>query len=235
MRYVKFFSLFLFIYFFLFPSKTYAGVPYKVVYDANYIPTAENDFSVTLKINITNLRSDLYVHEFSLSFPRYFKVENIQGRFENQSITTKTKTDTTKTEISFSLPDNTAIKNTGTTVEITYIQKNGFKIVGTVAEVILPAIQSENSTFNLKLEVPNGVSSHVALAKPQPSAVISNTIVWNSITDQIVYIVFGRSQMYQTSLNYTLKNPDLVSRQTQIALIPETAYQKVYVQNIFCT
>ncbi len=212
------------------PQRAYAtATPYKVVYNAEYTPLNETDLGVTLQISLQNLRSDIYVREFSISLPPHFAISNPQTKIENEAVQAQIKSQKNSTQILFTLPESSATKNNQTNLEFTYVQKNGIKHVGSIWEIILPTVSSDNdSQFSALLHVPPGVDRHVGVIKPEPSQVNGTTIRWDNVKTPVIYVAFGTSQRYQTNLTYTIKNPDLLTKKTAIALPPQTAYQKIH-------
>ncbi len=206
-----------------------AATPYKVVYNAEYTPINETDLAVKLLISLQNLRSDVYIQEFSINLPPHFAISNPQTKIENEAVQTQIKSEKNSTQIMFTLPESSARKDNQTNLELTYTQKNGIKHVGSIWEVILPTISNkDDSTFSALFHVPPGVDRHVGVIKPPPTEVLGESIRWDNVKTPVIYVAFGTSQRYQTNLTYTIKNPDLLTKKTSIALPPQTSYQKVY-------
>ncbi len=226
---MKFFLALLFSLFALFGVAPAYAAPYKVAYTAEYFPKTEKDLTVKLSINLTNLRSDIYIREFSMTFPPHFSIESPTSTIGDQSIQTKVDPKKDGTVVTFSLPEDSASKGNETTLNLEFTQKNGIRHVGSIWEILLPAITNkDNSTFTAILHVPPGVDRHVGIVKPTPTEVSGEIIRWENVTAKVVYITFGTSQRYQTNLTYTLKNPELLTKNTSIALPPQTSFQKVY-------
>lgn len=212
------------------PKGAIASVtPYKVVYNAEYTPINETDLAVKLLISLQNLRSDVYIREFSINLPPHFAISNPQTKIENEAVQTQIKSEKNSTQILFTLPESSASKENHTNLELTYTQKGGIKHVGSIWEIILPTISNnDDSTFSAIFHVPPGVDRHVGVIKPPPTEVNGETIRWDNVKTPVVYVAFGTSQRYQTNLTYTIKNPDLLTKKTSIALPPQTSFQKVY-------
>ena len=54
---------------------------------------------VDFRIRITNLRSDVYVNKFAISFPNTFSINNLKASDDNGSISPKTTVDEEKTKV----------------------------------------------------------------------------------------------------------------------------------------
>ncbi len=213
----------------LLTPKSVAATPYKVVYNAEYTPINESDLAVKLLISLQNLRSDVYIREFSINLPPHFAIVNPQTKIENEVAQAQIKSEKNSTQITFSLPESSASNKTQTNLELTYTQKNGIRHVGSIWEVILPTISNkENSSFSALFHVPPRVDRHVGVIKPAPTEVSGEIIRWDNVKQSVIYIAFGTSQRYQSNLTYTIKNPDLLTKKTSIALPPHTSYQKIY-------
>ena len=68
-------------------SKISYAADYKSDYQAEYFLTENNgalDTKVQLIIRITNLRSDIYVSRFAISFPKSFVIKNLKAFDDNE-------------------------------------------------------------------------------------------------------------------------------------------------------
>lgn len=230
--------LFFIFYFFLFNffcSLVYAA-DYKVDYQISYdLRNFEKDqfVNVNLAIKITNLKSDVYVSKFSFFFPDSFYIKNIEIFDDYQKITPNIYNEKgyLKIEMSFSKPN--IGKNSVNNFYLNFSQKNLFKINGNIWEVVLPNIErNEGDTYKIKLILPEKTNKKISIAKPKPDLIVKNEIFWNNPSVKTIYAVFGDYQNYKVDLNYHIKNSDVFPVVKEIALPPDTLYQKIYLDSL---
>ncbi|MCX7955973.1 MAG: transglutaminase-like domain-containing protein [Patescibacteria group bacterium] len=226
-----------FLFFFLFINlKIVKASDYKTDYYVDYdlrdfINTQE--VKVSFNIKITNLRSDLYVSKFSISFPESFNINDFKSFDDYGEINSKiTLVDNyKKVEMIFSNPN--IGKNLVNNLYLKFNQKNLFKINGKIWEVILPVIETKNDDFyKIKVILPENNDKKISIAKPKPNYIYQNEIIWENPKTKTIYAVFGESQIYKTELVYNLKNSEVFPIFKEIAFPPDTLYQKIYFQSI---
>ncbi len=236
MRYLKLFYLLLFfLIFFSFFNTVYA-LDYKADYQVEYFLSEwANNLETTVKFNIkiTNLRSDIYVKKFAVSFPKSFIIKNLKASDDYNQIIPNLLDEDNKTKIELELSKPNIGKDTVNNFYLEFIQSNLFKINGNVWEVILPVIENkENTSYNVFVHLPNNSDKKISIAKPKPSLIKENQIVWSNPKTKTIYAVFGDRQYYQLELSYHLQNSKLVPVYTDIAFPPDTLYQKIYLKSI---
>lgn len=222
--------LLLFVLFFTI-TPAFADDYHQTTYNVEYTPINNDTVFTDLKINIKNPRSDIFIKEYALLLPENFSISDlsVKSNFEIEQTKSITENKYTKIIIDFKEPKE-QLDNRENNIFITYKQKNIFKKFGNIYELTIPAISSENNiTFNVVL---NFNSEKITLAKPKPTLISGGKIYWNDIKERAVYAIFGNSQNYEVNLDYHLKNDELTRVYTDIALPPETLYQKNFVNKI---
>lgn len=220
---------------FLFSPLTFAQEPqkYKAQYQIEYFPNLNGDSRVQLNIKIINLRSDVYVKQFSLTFPKSFAIEDIKARDDHDKVIPKIEYQerNLKVILTFNWPN--IGKSSENNFYLTYFQKNLFKNIGNVWEIILPVINDQyNSPYRIIFHLPTNSNKKLSLAKPKPDLIRDNKIFWNNVKTKTVYAIFGESQFYQVDLTYHLKNDNLFPVYFDVAFPPETLYQKIFINSI---
>lgn len=222
---------FFFIFFFLFFAiPTTFSQEYKTVYDAHYMPHLNGDSEVTFQIKIISLRSDRYVKELTLSFPKNFAISDLTARDDYGSIEPLQETQEQFLKVKLIFTNPNIGKNSENNFYLSFLQKNLFKTDGNIWEIILPTMnQKDNIVFNIKITLPENSDKQLTIAKPKPTNILGRVITWDDVKTRTVYAVFGKAQFYSLKLIYHLKNEELRRVYYDIALPPETLYQKLFI------
>ncbi|NMB83715.1 hypothetical protein GYA28_00275 [Candidatus Roizmanbacteria bacterium] len=230
----------LFLLFLFVPLKPTQADDYTADYDVNYY-LVENGSSlqteVGFNIKTTNLRSDIYVKKFSLIFPSSFKVSKISAFDDRGEVVPKIVSDDQKITIELEFSDPNTGKGSVNNFYVKFFQENLFKVNGNVWEVILPTVDNRSgSNYRVNVVLPKNTEKKISIAKPKPDSIVNQgdfrSITWNNPTSKTIYAVFGEYQYYQAKLTYNLKNSKLVPVFTEIALPPDTLYQKTFLQHL---
>ncbi len=233
----KYFFIFLlsFIIFHL-SSTSVLAADFKTDYQVEYHLSQSQDnlnSQVDFKIKITNLRSDVYVNKFAISFPNTFSISNLKASDDGGSILPKTTVSEQKTKIELEFSNPTIGKDSVNTFFLNFDQANLFKVNGKVWEVFLPVIENtQDESYQVVVNLPEATSKKISIAKPKPDSISGNKIFWNNPKTQTIYAVFGNSQVYQTDLTYNLKNDQVYPVFVEVAFPPDTVFQKTFIQSI---
>lgn len=217
-------------------GKVYAAdfeTNYNVVYRLSQVSSGLNS-SVSFNISIKNLRSDVYVDRFSISFPKSFSISNLKTSDDNGEIAPTVESNDSKTKIEMKFNNPNIGKDSINNFYLNFDQTNLFKVNGNVWEVILPVIENRgDAPYRVTVVLPEGdASKKISIAKPLPDSIVGREIVWNNPVGRTIYAVFGDSQLYELNLTYNLKNTGLTPVTTEIALPPDSLYQKIYINSL---
>jgi hypothetical protein len=226
-------------------SKISYAADYKSDYQAEYFLTENNgalDTKVQLSIRITNLRSDIYVSRFAISFPKSFVIKNLKAFDDNGEITPGITVDDVKTKIDLEFSKAHTGKESVNTFNLQFNQEGLFEVNGNVWEVILPTIENPPSSltwdgqaknsYKIIVNLPLSTDKKISIAKPKPTLISNNQIIWENPSTKTVYAVFGDSQIYNLNLSYHLKNTGLLPVYTDVAFPPDRLNQKIIVSSI---
>jgi len=227
---------FLILFFFFFSQKIIWARDYKVDYQVEYFLEEKEgriESPVSFWIKITNLLSSVYVERFILTFPSSFLVKDFKAKDDWGEITPQIEklNDKIKVTVKFSNPN--IGKDSVNNFYLNFYQDNLFKVNGNIWEVILPTIEKEKEdSYKVIVHLPKESKKKIGLAKPKPTYIFDNQIVWENPKEKTLYAVFGDEQYYKTTLYYHLKNERPYPVYTEIALPPDTLYQKVFIEKI---
>lgn len=225
----------LFYFFLLLKGQVYAA-DFKTSYETEYY-VRENDpqgyTKAAYTIRLTNTKPDLVVKTFTLSFPKSFAIGNIVARDNKGTIVPKITERERYTDVALNFNDPTPGLNEVNTLYLDFQQQNIFREKGTVWEVFIPTMPTNDTTTqSVTFYLPPGRNKKLSLSKPVPDHVTFDRVTWNSIKGKSIYALFGQSQRYNLNLTYELHNPNIYQVYTDVAFPPETLYQQIYINAI---
>jgi transglutaminase-like putative cysteine protease len=194
---------------------------------------------VTHDISLENLFSTLYATTYTLSLDNV-NAQNISASDENgKAIPAEVKKESDKTVIKVVFNTPVVGKGAKRRFSISYENDGLAARTGEVWEVSIPRLseQSSFSSYSVSLVVPHSYGQE-AYVSPKPSeshgGEKSRTYSFdkNSITQAGITAGFGQFQVFSFSLSYHLENPLPRAAVTEVALPPDTAFQKVYFESI---
>lgn len=232
----KIFIFFSCVIFFMLHVTLVSAADFKSDYQVEYFLTENQQSLSTLvkfNIQITNLISDLYVTKFSILFPKSFHINNIKGSDDNGPITPNVIEDESGIKIDMEFKNPKIGRNSVNNFYLQFDQNNLFTVNGNVWEVILPTVENKgDSSYKIIVNLPDNTDKKISLAKPKPDSIFGKQIIWNNPKERTIYAVFGEKQQYSLDLTYHIINPKLYPIFTEVALIPDTQYQKTYINSI---
>ncbi len=194
---------------------------------------------MTHDITLENLFSSLYATTYTLSLDN-IKAQNIQARDDaGRVIPIEVREDNQKLNIKLTFTDSVVGVGAKRHFTISYENSNFAIKTGEVWEISIPRLGDTESfrNYQVKLEVPDSYGQE-AYISPQPdsrtndSGLKTYSFSKNTISETGVTAGFGQFQVFTFNLSYHLENPLAVTSQTEIALPPDTAFQKVYFSRI---
>jgi hypothetical protein len=231
--------VFLYFFFFLFLHfliPCVQAADFRTSYNIEYY-IRDNDSQGYTKtaytIAITNLKPDLIIKKFTLSFPKSFGIGSMVAKDDKGGIQAVTVEKDRSIEVTFELNDPTPGLNEVNTLYLDFLQKNIFRAKGSIWEVFIPTLENkEGDSHSITVFLPPGQHKKLSLAKPIPSYVQFDKVTWNGDTGRSIYAVFGDEQRYSLNLSYHLTNPNLYKVYTDVAFPPDTVYQKIVIDSI---
>ncbi len=236
MYFKRFLVLFILVLCFISYAPFAHAADYKTDYTVEYYVQDQNNSirtNVDFNIRITNLRSDVYVNKFSISFPESFAIHNLSARDDHGSINTELTTNNRLNTIATEFSKPNTGRNSVNTLYLQFSQDNLFQIQGNVWEVILPTIENRtDATYTAIIHLPHNTDKKISIAKPDPTTVQGDTITWVNPPTRTIYAVFGDQQYYNLNLTYHIKNPKIIPVYTEVAFPPDMLHQKVVIGSI---
>lgn len=216
----------------------YASAEFETSYQVRYQVNPNGVVRVSQDISLTNKLSNVYATQYSLTL-QSGRIQNIQAHDEQGSLEIETSQTENLTQIT--LRFNQQVVGTGKTLNfnLSYDALDLATKTGQVWEISVPKLANpaEIDNYQLYLAVPIGFGSPAYISpKPIGTSQENDFQVFRFTKDQItqagVSAAFGQFQVYDFILTYHLKNERITPVMTEIALPPDTAFQKVYYQSL---
>ena len=232
--------LFLIFFFLLFTRHTpsvFGSPEFETNYNVNYELLSSGKIIVVQEISLTNKFSNIYATQYSLVI-KGAKIENVQASDEVGPLKLEIKENNEETTIILSF--NQQVVGTGKTLKFTlkYDALDLAKKRGQIWEINIPRLgEKEIDNYTLTLKVPKSFGMP-AYIKPQPVAHQENEnynifrFTKNQLLLSGVNAAFGVFQVFDFNLYYYLDNPNSSGGEIEIALPPDTAFQKINYQKI---
>ena len=221
--------------FFSIVAPVYSQQEFTTTFNTIYTVQPTGSADVIQNITLTNNFSQIYATSYALSLEGK-KPENIKANQGKTDLPVEQKEEEGKSSITISFPEAVVGKGKTREFTVTYTISNLALQNGQVWELNIPRIGSyENfSEYNLTVNIPKKFGK-LAYVSPEPKTneETGSEYIFSFEKDEIVkagvVAAFGDFQVFEFNLLYHLQNPysDKTGK-TEIALIPDTAYQRVY-------
>ena len=224
--------------FFILNSNSLAQEEFNVIYDTTYTVDKEGTAEVEQRISLTNNFSKIYASSYVLKIEGK-KPENLRTVSVGKQIQTELKEVEGKYEITISFPEALVGKGKTRVFSVHYTNSQIASRNGKVWDVGIPKLATPEliNEYNLTLKVPKNFGAPAYISpKPRNKSDEESLQVFSFKKDDLtkagVVAIFGDFQVFSFTLNYHLPNASNKEIETEIALIPDTAYQKVYYDNL---
>lgn len=236
--YISFFSLILFINFFLFPKHILATENFTVDTNADYKVQKTGTVSITNTITIRNNITTSFAKSYILTLSSQ-KPDNIKVFADGKELTPVIEKKDNKISVQIDFGAAALGKGSTQTFIVTYDDKTLAVKTGEVWEISLPKLTNPGSfrEYDISLSVPSDFGDEAYVTpKPFSKAISDNRVNYhfkkNDIERSGIMLGFGQFQSYLLKLNYYLENTSFRSQKAQITLPPDTSLQKLYYQKI---
>lgn len=231
--------LFLFISsFFVFATPTFAqeNPAFKTTLHSIYEVDKLGVTRVTHDFTITNLTPTLFLKQYGMT-TSYPELQTVAVSYKGSIIPSNVVSTSNGTSIGITFNDELVGEGKTREFQITYVNHDLATIGGSVLEIYIPkfAENTEITSHKITLRTPKKFGGAVRVL-PTPSNESSNeeiiTTTFENIKDSSVTALFGSYQNFNMTLRYHLQNDGNAPGIAQIALPPDTPYQKMYYHSI---
>ncbi|MBI3577025.1 hypothetical protein HY086_03245 [Candidatus Gottesmanbacteria bacterium] len=214
----------------LFASPVFAASAFDADYDVDYSVAPSGVTIVTQKVTLTNKETNLYPKQYSVAIDSS-KIRNVIARDTAGLITPAIVQKDGKTTIGLTFNDQIVGLGRQTSFTLRYENLEIASKNGSIWEIYVPGVADDEAlqSYTVSLAVPSTFGP-LAYRTPAPA----DGRHWNK-TQMIhggIAAAYGNSQTFAVQLGYFLSNPRVTPVKEEIALPPDTAYQKVLVQSL---
>lgn len=227
-----------FFFLFFFTSRAKAQDQFNIDATVTYQVQEDATTRVTHDIRIENKFSDLYATSYSLTL-RNIDPEAVEAtqNGEELPITVSRKNDAFLITVSFE--DKIVGKGNTRSFSVVYEDDSFATRTGEVWEISIPRLSEEESFRNYRVTLKTPLSfGNEAYISPQPTqrTVEDGFRIYRfgkeDVTSFGISAGFGEFQVFSFTLNYHLENPLSRKAQVEIAIPPDTAFQKMFYEPI---
>jgi hypothetical protein len=193
---------------------------------------------VTHETTLTNTLANVYATGYSLTLEGY-EPKDFEAWDKKGTLVTKIQKDGSSTRINLSFNDQVVGAGSQLSFSIRYKQQDVLAHKGKVWEITIPKqVDAQNAkSYLLRLVVPKSFGK-AAFVSPTPvkDEEGKDTQIFLFDKKQVsfarIVAAFGQFQIFDFDLNYHLSNPEDYPVRIEVALPPNTSYQKVFFTNI---
>jgi len=230
--------LLLLISFIIFSKPCLAQSEFTTDYTVDYTIHSNGVTHTKFDITLTNRLSNIYASEFSLSIGST-QLQTIQAFNQAGDLEPKITQGNKTTNIVIPFKDKVLGKNKSQIFTLEFDSLDFSHQLGSVWEISIPKLSKTDSleNYQLTLSVPNSFGKPATIS-PQPlSQTPSDDYTTYRFQQEDLFqsgisATFGQTQYFDFSLNYHLNNPNIYQIETEIALPPDTSFQKVILQTL---
>lgn len=188
---------------------------------------------VQIKNNFSTIFSTQYALEIGSTSLRSIRAYDTN----NKDIPIQATRTDKKTSIALTFPDRVVGRDKERIFTIEYEHPDAALITGNVLEIDVPKVTQQDAfhTYTVVLEVPLKYGEPAAAAPPTYATTTKDQLqvfTFTQAAHQGINMLFGKQQQYNFSLKYHIQNPSISQGISQIALPPDTAFQRVVYANI---
>lgn len=224
-----FFALFTFVL--ALPSQARASSDFITDYNVTYSIQETGNTHAVLNISLTNTTSKYYASSYKMQVG-FQKLYNLRAFDSSGNLTPSLTKTANGYEIETGFNDRVVGLGRKLNFTITFDTPEIAQKSGRIWEVNIPGISNPEqfASFNVVVNVPSSFGKPT-FSKPENK---SGKLVFSKETlgKSGISIAFGSYQYYNFNLVYHLQNTNLFPISTQIALPPQTNYQKVFLDTI---
>lgn len=204
--------------------------------ETTYTVSREGNTQVSHHLRITNKTPTVYLKQYALK-TSYFGLQNIVVRSGQTEIPANTVSNENGTSIGITFEDDVVGQGKVRDFHIEYSNPDLAVIAGNVLEVHIPKLGDDTSfDSNRAILLTPVFFSFPVRVTPEPSSTsfvqTETRTIFENINGKAISALFGTEQNYHLTLRYQLENSSSNPAIAQIALPPDTQYQRMHYHSL---
>lgn len=219
-------------------SPSLASGEFTINFDTKYKVQENGSTEVTQDISIINNVSEIYATDYTLVVEGD-KPEEIRAFQDGKTLSIASFEETSKTRIKVEFSDAVVGKGNSRTFSIVYKLDSVAMQNGQVWDISVPKLLSPENIENmsLTLEIPSSFGNPAYISpSPREERLVGESLQYIFYKEDLekagIAASFGEFQVFSFNLKYHLKNPLKKMAITEVALPPDTAFQRVYYEKV---
>ena len=223
---------------FIFPRTIKAETDFYVDADAIYEVKETGVTEATFNLELINAGDERYATEYNLNFEG-IKPNNVSVIYQGRDTPFSLIRNNNNYSIKVEFDDLVVGKGTSRTLQIKFTEDTFATRTGEIWEIAIPRLSKPNTfrDYSITLSVPKSFGSE-AFISPEANKVEekpkTNDYFFqeSEISGSGISAGFGKFQVFNFSLKYHLENPLNEKSDIEIAIPPDTAFQKLYYERL---
>ena len=212
------------------------GEPFTTTVHSTYVISLSGTTTISHEFSLKNRTATSFVSQYALKSPLQ-RLEQVVATSGTSKVPVEVNHGDDGTTIVLKFDDQVVGENKTRSFTLTYTSSDTAVISGNILELYVPSISSEElyaqRSVTLKTPLRFGRATRVT---PEPEAVsFTDTAAITNFPDlgkQGIVALFGDQQFFSVTLRYNLENSGNAPGIAQIALPPDTPYQKMQYQSL---
>jgi Transglutaminase-like superfamily len=209
------------------------AAPFDTALETSYEVDLQGNTKITHKFTVTNKTPTTFLKQYGLKL-HSTTIENIVVKNNNQDLTPEITKQDNITSISINFPDDVVGEGKRRNFSISYQTPDIADIAGRVLEIHIPPFggSEQYTSHKVFLYTPIQFGRAVRVTPEQTSFNIDPKGVvtaFDQPTGAAISALFGDEQLYKMTLRYNLENESSSTGIAQIALPPDTPYQRIHI------
>jgi len=210
--------------------------PFEIRLSSEYVVNDDSSTTVEHTFSITNTTPTQYLREYGLRV-HYGDISDITAKSGNTDLTPQVETTGSSSHIQLTFPDEVVGQGNTRSFTISYRTRSIATIAGSILEVQIPPLRSEQpyAAHTMSLRTP------LKFGRPNRSTIDPTSVTlsgsqietrYEQTINQTISALYGEQQIFNLSLRYNLENNSSNPGLAQIALPPDTSFQRVYYHSL---
>src|SRR5258708_7576435 len=231
------FSIFLAIFALSFSIAKAADANFGISLDSSYEISEHGETTVLQHFTLTNKNPTIFAKDYSIQVSGVNLQEVRAVDDKNVDIPTTVVVNGSATIISLTFNDKLVGEGKTRSFSISFHDPDAASINGNVLEVSIPQLSTAKDfeSYHISLKTPEKFGAPVRVT-PKDFGLTQNNgtyiLDFANVGQQSISALFGQKQVFAYTLHYVLENPTGSNGVIQIALPPDTAYQKVVYSSL---